>query len=454
MKSLKRILCAAFLLLAFCAAPALTGAAAMPGDIDGDGQITPADARIVLRISVGLEKIEDYFPDWRNGTDPSTPGTDGPGTDQPGKQEIPEDLEFQIAFDITDGGYFVGGASKAAISVTPNADLAAAKLAVVDAAEEAVFTETLKNLKKDQPATVEWDGKSGDTYALSGDYTVVVTAGEKENKLEGLNFTQKNYFSEGNGSEAHPFLVTNKEDFANVVRFPRAHFKQTKDIDYNLEANTSMFTEDAPFNGVYDGNGKAFMNLLTTNPLFNYIGADGKILNVVTKDSSFTCKSVLAIDNKGQINGCQINAILNYTQELNYTSGFICISNSGLIVNCASHGSMSTTRTHPNGQSGSDMLAGGLVGYNTGKILSCVSDIDLSLSVNNNHPGYAGGIAADNGLEGFIQNCESKGAFHAYQSNRIYIGCIAGYNSGQILSSINTGEDTHALSGGGPGIVA
>ena len=61
-----------------------------------------------------------------------------------------------------------------------NADLAAAKLAVVDAAEEEIFTETLKNLKKDQPATVEWDGKSGDTYALSGDYTVVVSAGEKE----------------------------------------------------------------------------------------------------------------------------------------------------------------------------------------------------------------------------------------------------------------------------------
>ena len=42
---------------------------ALPGDMDGDGVITPADARIVLRISVGLEKIEDYMTDKPSGND-------------------------------------------------------------------------------------------------------------------------------------------------------------------------------------------------------------------------------------------------------------------------------------------------------------------------------------------------------------------------------------------------
>ena len=33
--------------------------AAMKGDLDDDGQITPADARIVLRAAVGLDKLTD-----------------------------------------------------------------------------------------------------------------------------------------------------------------------------------------------------------------------------------------------------------------------------------------------------------------------------------------------------------------------------------------------------------
>ena len=61
MKTLHKILStitAAALCAAFCGTADM---AALPGDMDGDGQITPADARIVLRIAVGLEKIEDYM---------------------------------------------------------------------------------------------------------------------------------------------------------------------------------------------------------------------------------------------------------------------------------------------------------------------------------------------------------------------------------------------------------
>lgn len=448
MKSFRRILCTAFLLLAFCAASALTGAAAMPGDIDGDGQITPADARIVLRISVGLEKIEDYFPDWQNGTDPSTPGADGPGTDQPAPQEIPEDLEFRIAFDITDGGYFVGGASKAAISVTPTADLAAAKLAVVDAAEEAVFTETLKNLKKDQPATVEWDGRSGDTYALSGDYTVVVSAGEKENKLEGLNFTQKNYFSEGNGSEAHPFTVASKEDFANVVRFPKAHFIQTKDIDYALEANTSMFTADAPFNGVYDGNNKYFYNLLTSNPLFNYVGEEGKIKNINIKESGFTCQAALVQSNSGQINNCNIDVDLAFREYGPFSVGIVCNDNEGQIINCNTSGIVQVYQEKTSSYDNS--IAGGIAGQNSGKILSCTSKANISVTAGfGTGTLFGGGIVGENILSGFIQSCEAAGEISANRP-----GGIASINNGQIKNCVYTGASSVNLVNSGSGIVA
>ena len=442
MKSFKRILCAAVLLPAFCLALALTGAAAMPGDIDGDNQITPADARIVLRISVGLEKLEDYFPDWQNATDPSTPGTD-----EPDPQEIPEDLAFLLAVKITDDGYFVAGESTAMISVTPNANLASAKFAIVDAAEETVFAQTLKNLKKDQPATVEWDGKSGDTYALSGDYTVVVRAGEKETKLEGLSFTQKNYFSEGNGSESHPFLVASKEDFANVVRFPKAHFKQTRDIDYNLEANTSMFTKDAPFNGVYDGDGKAFMNILTTNPLFNYVGEEGKIKNIKVKDSNFSCKSALIGNNSGQVSGCEIDAKLNcnVSPADHYYAGLLCEHNGGLVTNCKTAGLVSAY----NGSNCYYISAGGIIGHNIGKILNCSSTADVKSSAASTDYSGAGGIVGINWEKGFIKNCEASGTVKA-----THTGGIAYRNEGQVSTCIYTGSSEAPLVNTGKGIVS
>ena len=58
MKKFIALLCLCSFLVSF----AVVGfAAGLPGDADEDGQITPADARIVLRVSVGLEDPEDYW---------------------------------------------------------------------------------------------------------------------------------------------------------------------------------------------------------------------------------------------------------------------------------------------------------------------------------------------------------------------------------------------------------
>ena len=56
---LKRIVSLALAVLLGVSCCAVTALAALPGDADGDGQVTPADARLALRASVGLETLQD-----------------------------------------------------------------------------------------------------------------------------------------------------------------------------------------------------------------------------------------------------------------------------------------------------------------------------------------------------------------------------------------------------------
>ena len=63
-KSALLILLAAVLLFAVCNLPTTAAANRKPGDVDGNGQITAADARLALRRSVGLETYAENSPEY------------------------------------------------------------------------------------------------------------------------------------------------------------------------------------------------------------------------------------------------------------------------------------------------------------------------------------------------------------------------------------------------------
>ena len=62
MRSALSILLAAVLFLSVCGPSAAAAATRKPGDVDGDGNISAADARLALRRSVGLETYEEGSP--------------------------------------------------------------------------------------------------------------------------------------------------------------------------------------------------------------------------------------------------------------------------------------------------------------------------------------------------------------------------------------------------------
>ncbi len=446
-KGLKKILAAtlASLILlcgVYVASAAFTGAMLfsrasvnrLPGDMDGDGKLTAADARIVLRIAVQLESVDDYLDI------------------QP---QSPDDGSIDVTFSVTDNGYFIAGESVAAIRITAHADTENAKLTVTDAAGDTVWQKDLGALRKGEPVQVEWDGSAANGKpAPSGEYAVNVVSGAAEGKAEGLFFTNRNYYSGGNGSEAHPFLIGTKGDFENVSRFPRAYFRQTNDIDYNYAAAKTMFAADGQFMGVYNGGGFTIKNVLSDGPLFNYVGKDGAIYDLTLTDSSFSGKCALVNVNNGTIKNCSVTANVVHADGESFNCGVFCAENNGLILNCTAAGVASGARS----SGWPEINVGGVAGKNSGKILSCTADVTVSSSIGPNGWAVSGGIAGYNANTGFIQNCEAKGALSEQKTTGDgyadhFCGGIAAYNYGQVISCIYTGETDVNLVGEGLGAV-
>lgn len=403
-------------------------------DINADGNVTSADARIVLRISAKLESIDDYIVEVE-----------------------PTIVNAEIAFSITDDGYFVGGESAATINITPDADCAVAEVKIVDAADEVAYAVTLENLKQDVATTFEWNGQTNDgNYANSGSYRIVVTINETQSVVDGLEFTNTNYFSGGNGSEKSPFLVASIAEFENIVRFPKANYKQVNDFDYEYNSAKSLFASDIPFNGVYDGNDKIFSNVISDNALINYVGSDGVIKNVKIVDSSFSSASPLVIINNGQIKNCSVNATASIGTG-DADMGLICSKNYGTVIYCEATGAAYVGESS---QQHKTAAVGGIVGRNFGKILNCTADVDVSAYTQLWGDAFAGGIVGVNEGSGIVQKSEAKGTIKAVKNAtpswgaKPKAGGIAGFNDGQLVDCLYTGENAMNLSGDGSGVVA
>ncbi len=70
----------------------------LPGDMDRDGEITPADARTVLRIAVKLDSVENYMDDdSQTPEEPSQPVTEKPDQAPSTKAEILDFYKSAVA---------------------------------------------------------------------------------------------------------------------------------------------------------------------------------------------------------------------------------------------------------------------------------------------------------------------------------------------------------------------
>jgi len=359
-----------------------------------------------------------------------------------------------VSFKSSTGGAFINKVNEAVIGVKPlKYNAAKATVYVKDATDTIVYKTTLTNLTKNVGVYPHWNGKNNKGVVVpNGTYTVYVKIGKQVSKSNALAFLNKNYFAAGDGSAKNPFQVATVDQLKQIVRYPNACFKQTKNLDCGYENVGGFFTEDLPFNGVYDGNGKTISNIAATAPLFSSIGEKGQIKNITIKNGSFTSTGSLANKNKGKIINCNLDVIVSSSSKGSYYSiGGICSVNEGTINACKVNGIVTIVEAF------NLCYAGGIAGKNAGKIIMCSTNNNISATAI--HDVYTGGISGLNESTGFIQNCETGGSITATATNRsasrpAYPGAISGQNDGQILNCFYSGDTSISLAGIGTGVVA
>ncbi|MBQ7779661.1 MAG: hypothetical protein IJ404_04115 [Clostridia bacterium] len=249
-------------------------------------------------------------------------------------------------------------------------------------------------------------------------------------------------------------------------------------------------SENAPFTGIFDGNGYAVRNLLINISsssheayagMFEY--SSGSIKNVgldnativlevsVSSSSVYACAGgIVAYNDQGTILNCYStgNVLVDasssdsnsYTPVVTYSGGIVGENDEGVILNCYNTGnvivdaSFSATNSGSNSDAPVHTFSGGIVGYsyeiatisncyNIGNV-KAASTFSSSIEKNNHATAHAGGIAGC--FNGNISNCYNTGNVSAGAFGAFYVdasacsGGIVGRNWADVSNCYNTGS--------------
>ncbi len=236
----------------------------------------------------------------------------------------------------------------------------------------------------------------------------------------------------------------------------------TADIDLTGKTWVPLGSADAPFTGIFDGNGYVISNLSGKNGLFHTNA--GTIQNV-TLDTSCTVSykggapyysyvgSIVGA-NDGIVQNCINNGTV-VTSSIFYIGG-ICGLNRNTVNGCVNTGSVTATRINT---SSSELHVGGICGYMSGTTVTidqCWNGGAISAKNTTSKPTYAGGISGNCGhssgnSQHVISNCYNRGTVNTESNSNACAGGIVGqlvaddirysYNVGTITVD---GKDTYS----------
>lgn len=291
----------------------------------------------------------------------------------------------------------------------------------------------MKPCSANKEYTVNWNGKkSNGKYVGTGKYYAKVYVGKKYKKSPSIKFYTKSDFAGGDGSSAKPYQVTSTAHLKKIALHNGRRFIQTKDISFKSGKNVPLFSPDAGFSGVYDGNGKTICDISYLSDenylgIFRCISSKGSVKNLKVKDINFSghdCIGIISGYNYGKISKCFIsNCSVIGSTFLGMVAG---VNERGTIENCSS------TQNMINGTD----KCGGITGWNNGTVKNCTSKKD-TVDGSNTGDLYISGIAAYN--KGTISNCTvtddnlSATRSSCYSFTSACLGGICGYAASGII---------------------
>lgn len=330
--------------------------------------------------------------------------------------------------------------ARAILSFAMSDTVAGVVVNVQDSTEKVVRAYSMGTLGAGVETTCTWDLKdSRGAKVAAGSYRFEIQAAGASLRSGYFNVYAKSDFGVGNGSPSSPYKISNLEQLKMIVMHNGRCFEQTKDIDANMGSLPSLFTNDAPFTGEYDGKNFEIKNIVNFASadyyaLFGGIGTEGKVKNITLSGCSFSggkYVAALVAYNKGTIDSCKVNNC-NITSSDLYAAA-LCAYNSGNIMNSLTSNNNvisqggSWWRNNYNGSNSYDSFAGAICSWNDTSVLNCESTNDTISALYN----CVGGVAGYNA--GIIASCKITDDTLFGDSN---VGGITGNNYGTVSGCI------------------
>ena len=282
------------------------------------------------------------------------------------------------------------------------------------------------------------------------------------------------------GASGKVVYIDSAEELADMSADLSASYILTADIDLNgSEENPwePIGGPHNPFTGSFDGAGYAISGLYINNPDTSYQGlfayAEDAIIQNFSLTGSVTGGLTYVGGVVGYLSGGSLSGIGTHcsVQGFDHVGGLVGYNDGGNISNCANYDGIDQSwifqdPTHMASVWG-EMHAGGIAGFNTGKIYSCNNYGQVRVAISAEDPYnkfeqvmFLGGIAGSNENAGVIEHCGNSGFIYAnahtvdYKEDLTYkahIGGIAGFSEGDILLGANYGDvsiDWHVASYG------
>ena len=228
-----------------------------------------------------------------------------------------------------------------------------------------------ENESKDDPNNVRQLESSENSDDNGKDKKYIRGTDEWKANQELLWNEVKDGFAGGDGSEQDPFLISSDENLAYLAQVTdnkerdtyQKYFKLTDDVTFNCEKAINE-NRAVPFDGTFDGNNQKISlsgNKNGSKSLFEVIGEYGVVNNLIV-DGKIRNTDGFAGGIAVKNNGKIINCITD-VDLYGWISGGICaINEKGSILNCFIAGS----------NNGSDSSRGGICGTNGGIIDNCL----------------------------------------------------------------------------------
>ena len=333
-------------------------------------------------------------------------------------EAIHAEVTFNVAGETEGREYTIAGITVTNHSMTDNVFRATseAEIQFTEIDEQDIYKYSSWNVKDDATRLTTNQETHVSTFTMPAK-DVVVTATEyvKSNMLDWID---------GDGTEAHPYLITTKEQLKKVAIEVKTNtseknitdkfFRLENDLDLTGESFYGYYIigePSKPFKGTFDGNGHTISGISVVETELRYIGIFGYAQNATIKNVSVKNSAFQALQ--------YVGAIVGYAS---YTTIENCHVGDDVTITAYIDG------THTEDTYFRDQ--GGIAGYiSYSSIKGCSSGAKFALEYNGDHQKYTawGGIVGLNNVS-TVQDCLFYGDLSV--SNNVAAFCaIAGLNT-------------------------